>query len=126
MIILEVDFFQLGALGQGNFERALFLLTSGSSSDRSHVGHEFFLVSLEVFVSKDDWIIWTHASVDLAKAPAVELASEGDELSSLEIVAEDLASKLFGISDDKGLSLGKPGNAERLWVVLVSFLHEVH
>lgn len=108
-----------------------------------------------MLVAENDGIVWTNASIDLAKAPAIELSSEAlklggplkkkrgkvksqymskarqvngiDHLNSLEKLGKDLTSKVVRIANHKRLAIGNPSDAVRVVILkLIGELHHVH
>ena len=98
------------------------ILSGPGCRDTTHVDHFFGCIALKVGTTENDGILRSQSSVDLAKAPAVELAGKAGELGGLEVLGDDGSRELDGVANDKGFSILTPGNA----VVLVLFISKAH
>lgn len=127
-------------LPQGFFQRTLGTSLSNSSStcrggiafltvrrgrQRTHLRHFFRLGPLKEFTAENDGIIGTETTIDLTKAPTVQLAGEAAKLGRLEELGDDRAGELVAILNDKAATIVAPSHA-KAFAMFLGMPHHFH
>lgn len=109
-------------------QQVRFSFANRCRRNRSHVDHQIGIVSLEEFVSKDNWFVGADATVQLAESPAVELSGKGTELGGFEEFRNHTVREFLNVINDKGLAFGQPRDAEVLVGLISVFnvFHQIH
>lgn len=83
------------------------------------------MIALEVFIPKDDGIIWANPTVDLTEPPTIELARKACKLGRLEVEWNHVSREIIAVANHKGFAIFEPGYTE-IFPFGFTVAHHVH